>query len=40
MIIIWLYLDKHNPKLASRKSNGSLPDAQIYVPIKPEKQKM
>ena len=40
MIIIYLYLDKHNPKSASKKSNGSLPGAQIYVPIKPVKHKM
>jgi len=39
-MIIYLYLDKHNPKSAGRKSNGSLPGAQIHMPIKSVKHKM
>jgi len=37
MMIVYLYLDKHNPNLANRKSNGSLTDIQIHMPIKPVK---
>jgi len=40
MIIVYLYLNKYNPKSASKKSNESLPGAQIHMPIKPVKHKM
>ena len=33
-------LKKYNPKSANRKSNESLPDTQIHMPIKPVKHKM
>jgi len=40
IIIVYLYLNKYNPKSASKKSNESSPDAQIHMPIKPVKHKM
>ena len=39
-MIVYLYLDKHNPKSASIKSNGSLQGAQIHMLIKPVKHKI